>query len=193
MKDHPDIVRQRQRERLIEGNRGLTGFLKLLGQVEILNRRIRQYMDAIDQPNGFFERHQELLLDTETFYTVANDALKLVALFLPEAEATALRKDRRYIVICASRSCLVRHAYDKEYGDPYNGFAYDAVDGLILKGGSSGANVTGDGYVKHYSDFWNLLEDCNVLRSRQPLVITNKVSALFTGAFRVPHGESPDR
>jgi hypothetical protein len=139
--------------------------MKLLGQVAILDRRIREHMvaTASSQPD---KPINELLLDTETFYTVAADALKLIGLFLMPDELKWFRADPTYKLICRIWSEMVRHAYDKPDGDTYSGFGYGLAEGLVLKAGSGRKGEPG--YVANFQAFWGLLgkaRDHNTLLS----------------------------
>ena len=126
-----------QRKRLIEGNRGITALMKLLRQVTIIDKRIREHMDALDRGGlGSAELSDLIVLDAETFYTVAHDVLKVVELFLSPSELGQFRSDRVYKKLCKIRSSRVRHAYDKPDGNPYSGYGYGSDCGPILKAGS---------------------------------------------------------
>lgn len=77
----------------------------------------------------------ETILGTETFYTVAHDALKLAELFLPAAVLKSFRNDQAYKVMYRIRSPRVRHSYDKPDGDPSGASGFDARYGPVLKSG----------------------------------------------------------
>ena len=67
---------------------------------------------------------------------MAHNLLKLVASLLEPERSSGLKSEPAYKNICAIRSHLVRHAYDKPSGDPYGGFAWNEERGPILDGGS---------------------------------------------------------
>jgi hypothetical protein len=101
--------RDAQRERLIQGHRGITALMKLLRQIAIVDKRIREHMEVLDRGGlGSDELSEKIVLDAETFYTVAHDALKIVDLFLAPSELGPFRRDRDYKVICKISSNLVR-------------------------------------------------------------------------------------
>lgn len=159
--------RDAQRKRLIENNRGITAFVKRLRQLAIVDKRIREHMDGMDHHGlGSDELSDIIILDTETFYTVAHDALKVVELFLTPTELRALRGERAYKTICTIRSRLVRHAYDKPDGNPYSGYGYGPAYGPILKAGSNG--VEDEGYLQHFAAFWSLLQRHKILLPSAP-------------------------
>jgi hypothetical protein len=159
--------RDAQRKRLIEGNRGITAFMKLLRQIAITDKRIREHMKALDHGGlGSDELSDMIVLDAETFYTVAHDAIKIAELFLAPNELSAFRGDRAYKTICKIRSNVVRHAYDKPDGNTYSGYGYGPAYGPILKAGSG--LVDAQGYLQHFASFWSLLENHKILAPSSP-------------------------
>jgi len=160
---------QAQRKRLIEGNRGITAFMKLLRQLAIIDERIHGHMERMSLSGhglGSDNLSDVLVLDTETFYTVAQDALDVAGLFLTQTELKALRRDPAFKMICNIRSHRVRHAYNKPDGNPYSGYGYGPAYGPILKAGSDG--VKDEGYLQHSAAFWSLLERHGILLPTSP-------------------------
>ena len=164
----PFMDRNAQRKRLIEGSRGITAFMKLLRQIAITDRRLREHMEVLDHGGlGSSELSEMIVRDAEKFFTVAHDAAKIAELFLTQRELIAFRGDRAYKTICKIRSNVVRHAYDKPDGNPYSGYGYGPTYGPILKAGSG--LVDDHGYLQHFASFWALLENHKILIPSSPL------------------------
>lgn len=85
------IDRAAHRTRLIDTNRGITGLMKLLGQISILDERIREHLGVCLASPKPSRRISEMLLDTETFYTVAADALKTIQFFYDAVRTGSLQ------------------------------------------------------------------------------------------------------
>jgi hypothetical protein len=175
--DSPSL--QEQRKRLIDCNRGITGFMKLLRQIGIIDRRIRSNTGSTQSTSPV--QFDELLLDTECFYTIANDALKLIEVFLHRGERERFRAERPYKIICRLRSRSVRHAYDKPDGNSYPGFGFSPHSGLVLKAGSRASEESG--YTEHFAEFWKMLQGHSIITSSstdQPM-LTERFCRRFTG------------
>jgi hypothetical protein len=95
--------RATQRKKLVEGNRGGTAFMKLLGQIAILDERVMVHVCLARGARGH-RQLSEMVLDTETFYTVAGDSLKLASLFLAPSDQNRFVADLRYKTIQRIRS-----------------------------------------------------------------------------------------
>ena len=150
------------RARLLEGNRGLTGYGNLWRQFAISDSRVRAEVEDYWQnstgrdPNGHLTT-DILRLDTETFYTVAHDLLKLAALFVDKP--STFKKEPAYTTICKIRSHLIRHAYDtKMDGDTFGGFGISSVAGPELKAGSGNTKTRDQGYLRNYEALMELLQ-----------------------------------
>jgi hypothetical protein len=160
------------RKLLIERNCGITAFMKLLGQIAILDGRIRDHVTLAGRSPDH-RRLAEMVLDTETFYTVAADALKLAALFLPVAEMKRFVTEPGYKTIQRIRSECVRHAYDKPDGDPYGGFGFGPEQGPVLKAGSG--RREGKGYYADFQDFWQILQEYGII-ARSSLIVPSVIT-----------------
>lgn len=149
------------RRRLIRGDFGIAAVSKLLEQLAIIDRRIREPLLATTEGRSLSrETASTLQLDTETFYTVAHDLFKLLELFL--MEPARFRNEPANKKICRIRSQLVRHAFDKPDGNPYPGFGYSPVAGVMLKAGSQAALVD-PGYCANHAAAMGLLRRYGVL------------------------------
>jgi hypothetical protein len=123
-----------------------------------------------------------LMLDTETFYTLADRTFKLLDYFLKTNESTVFRSDEKYKTLCSIRSTLVIHAYDKLGGHPSNAFAYHLDLGLALKGGIG--VLKDEGYGINYQAFWDLLLRHTILQKMPGLPhprVSDKLLQRFTG------------
>ena len=150
--------------------------MKLLGQVAILDGRIRDHITLAGRSPDH-KRLAEMVLDTETFYTVAADSLKLVALFFPLDEMKRFAAEPGYKTIQRIRSECVRHAYDKPDGDAYSGFGFGSQHGparaAVLKAGSG--RKEGEGYFKDFHAFWQLLQDYGII-ARSSLIVPSTIA-----------------
>jgi hypothetical protein len=131
----------------IDRNYGLTAHGKLLRQMEILDGRIRKDLDEVCSMFSFDGKPRsrpvdghiralavaELELDTETFYTVAADFLKLAALIMKDLR---FKKERIYRRIQATRNWLIRHAFEHGNGVASGVWAFGSECGPKLKAGS---------------------------------------------------------
>lgn len=115
----------------------LSGAMILRCQMDILASRITALSAVYLSNRQPYLVGQALWLDTETYYTVAHDLLKLGAMLLPSDEAKSLKAERAYKIVAGVRSHLVRHAYDKPDGDPWPGFGIEEDGGVFLRRGSS--------------------------------------------------------
>jgi hypothetical protein len=176
-------ARAEQRQRLLNLNCGLVAFDRLLCQIRITDGRIRDETRAITESGDYRagELADTLMLDTENFYTLADRTLKLVDNFLKPDESKVFRSDERYKTLCAIRSTLVIHAYDKLGGDPSNAFAYRPDLGLALKGGVG--VFKDEGYAINYQAFWDLLLRHTILQEmpRSHPRVSDKLVQHFTG------------
>jgi len=131
-----------------------------LFQTEIAKVRIRNALEILVVPDFEYDALVSRIahLDTETYYTVAFDVLKLVASFLPEGRAAAFKKEPTYATFAQIRSDLIRHPWKNGTEDPYSGFALDGAKGLILKGGSPYGKFCDPGFYANSEAFDELLK-----------------------------------
>ena len=181
---------QTQRARLVSMASGLVALDRLLAQIRLTDARVRNEMGKIAQIGTYESSGPELRelvrLDTETFYRIGHDVLKLVALFLKTRELHALKSDARFKAITSIRSALITHAYDGRHGDPSNVFGYDSLRGFVLKGGIG--IIQDHGYVPNYDSFWGLLETHKITErfpfSTMP-ILTESMRRRLTGEEQI--------
>ena len=130
--------------------------VKLPKQLRIQDRRICQQFRKV-------VNHQKvdidvLVLDLETYYTVAHDLLKLMLRHLPKSRKPELESDATFKTICTIRDHLVRHAYDKARGDPYNCLVWNRERGPCLRLGSPTPKFRDSGYFVNRENLMSLLE-----------------------------------
>jgi hypothetical protein len=162
-----------------------TAATRLLKQLVIIEDRIDSSWDVVwDQQRGdlhFFVRDC-LLLDVETYYTVAADLLKVLICMIPAgAEQTRFKNEPCYKKIMAIRNHLVRHAYDKPSGDPYNGFGLGSGVGLMLK---SGTKFRDPGHEQNIADLKALLSRYEIPQEPSPREMSRTLSAQIAGLSR---------
>jgi len=142
-----------------------TAASRLLLQIAISRVRIESswslYLTTLFDPSYFLVRAC-LILDIETFYTIAADLLKILCQMIPPEGREKLQSETAYRRFMTIRNILIRHAYDKPNGDPHNGFAIGAVEGIMLKGGSPGSKFSDPGYFKNFQLFSELLDKYKV-------------------------------
>jgi hypothetical protein len=140
----------------LDQNYGLTAYSKLLRQIEIADRRVRQGTQAFATAvgsNRWSQPGAELEFDAETFYTVAADLLKLAALIIPDRAFTS---DPVYKRIQSVRNHLIRHAYEYPDGVAYSGWGFGPDHGPVLKAGSGSPFAT-KGYFQDHADLLSFL------------------------------------
>ena len=135
------------RPKTIDERRSAVG--KLQRQLLILEARIEQtFAQILPGPvdESWHFSFELINLDTETFYTVAHDLVKVIALLLEKPEKTRFEKESAYRAVCRIRNELIRHAYDATpIGNAYCGFGIGEPSGPVLKCGS-GADPN-DGFL----------------------------------------------
>jgi hypothetical protein len=148
------------------------GMSKLLGQLTVLECRIRtgfsiavkRRWDSPDEETWIVE---SLVLDVETYYTVAHDCLKLAEVLLGP-EGVGLKTEPTYRRICAIRSHMVRHAFDKNDGDPSPSLGWTPTSGPQLKCGSTVTGFQDPGFFENQRTFVALLEKYRLGRFVSP-------------------------
>ena len=135
-----------------------SGAAILRTQLEILATRIGVCAGVyLSNPHSFLLQHV-LWLDTETYYTVAHDLLKVGVKILPQEKARRLKGERVYKIVAAIRNHLVRHAHDKPNGDPWPGFGITEEAGVLLKSGTPYSILEDPGFVVNSRLIKDLLE-----------------------------------
>jgi hypothetical protein len=139
------------------------GVQKLYRQLEILEKRIDRGYKAFTSKVKRTLRKQwwirdTLILDLETYYTVAADLLKLIEGFLPDADRKKLRADSTYKTIQKIRNWVIRHSYDKPGSDPYSGFSWSDKTGIALKGGTPFSSQLDPGFLVNSKNLADLLD-----------------------------------
>lgn len=155
----PRGVTRKEFQRVVESQRRL-GVRKLLRQIEILEGRVRREFSRLC--SGEEEVEDELILDLETFYTVAHDLLVLAATLLPRQQGASFKTSTGFKTISAIRTKLVRHAYDKPDGDPFNTFGWSAKDGPMLKGASPIRRFRDPGFFRNAEKLHSGLDEFDV-------------------------------
>ena len=139
------------------------GLQKLHLQLQILEARIRDGCEAMKKPRSP-ERYRLIYavmhLDAETYYTVALDLLKLMREFVPDRKE--LEGEPTYKTIAAIRNWHVRHAYDRNQGDPYSGSGFSPSCGPMLKAGSNKAAASDVGFLQNCDALKELLKKYRV-------------------------------
>ncbi len=124
---------------LMDEGQKRTGVQKLLRQLGIQETRVETAHERLVEmfPNGDFHLRDELVLDAETYYTIAHDLLTLAAGLMDASEKRRFRQEPAVKMIRTIRNHLVRHAFGGHRdNDPHCGYAWGSKDGIILKGGS---------------------------------------------------------
>jgi len=141
-----------------------SGVTKFLGQLQITDRRISTAHDAVLQrPIVFGTISDEMLLDAETYYTIAYQLLQLASNLMPNDKARQFKKEPTFRTFAAIRNNLVQHAYGAyPQNDPYGGCAWSGARGIILKGGTALKGVQDNGFVVNKKSLQELLAKYNV-------------------------------
>ncbi len=152
-------------ERVYELHRR-SGIAKLMRQLDISAKRIN---DAHSLRIASFPRlpndeiNEEMLLDVETYYTIAHQLLELASKLMPDDEAKRFKGEPTFRTIAAIRNHLVRHAYgDHRENDPYAGSAWSGSRGVILKGGTSLKGNQDAGFTVNRESLQELLQKYNI-------------------------------
>jgi hypothetical protein len=145
------------------------GIARLLTQLEILEIRIADALTGCLPPNSKtdFLLYDVLHLDTETYYTVAFDALTLIERFLPEERTPEFRRETVYKVIRRLRNQFVRHARNKPNGDPYPEYGIGELEGIVLKDGTPKKGFRDPGFFKNSTALRELLTKYTLSPSRR--------------------------
>jgi hypothetical protein len=140
------------------------GVLKLTRQLSILDGRIKAGIERVyvQHQTASIESIAELVLDLETYYTVAHDALCLAEKLLAPGELRSFRTAPIRRTIRILRNQKIRHSYNKPDGDPYGGIAYSEEMGPALCLGSPYADFDDPGYYANRAALEELLSKNDV-------------------------------
>jgi len=130
------------------------GISKLMRQLTILDGRIKV---GIEREFESIESIAELVLDLETYYTVAADVLDLGEELLPSGELPSFKAAPICTIIRKLRNLKVRHAYNKPNGEPYSGIGLSREMGPQLSPGSPYAEFEDPGYYANKAALEELL------------------------------------
>ena len=130
---------------------------KLLRQLEIADARVRRDFTRYKAGLRHMGDDAFLILDLESYYTIAHGLLKLISKLLPGPASKKFQKEETYKRIARIRNQLIRHAYDKDWGDPFGGFAHNDRVGLRLKGSSPADSFRDPGFLVNRRDLTLLL------------------------------------
>ena len=137
--------------------------------MQILADRISVGIDRVYVQHAI-DSIDELVLDLETYYTVAADVLDLAQQLLPDIEQWALKTAPICKIIRKLRNRKIRHAYNKPNGDPYGGLAYNEKMGPALKLGSPYADFDDPGYYANKRGLDELLQTHLVFWLYNPVI-----------------------
>jgi hypothetical protein len=132
------------------------GITKLIRQLTILDGRIKV---GIEREFESIESIAELVLDLETYYTVAADVLDLAGELLPPSELPSFKAAPICKIIRKLRNLKVRHAYNKPDGEPYSGIGLSREMGPQLSPGSPYAKFEDPGYYANKAALEELINN----------------------------------
>jgi len=112
---------------------------RFLIQLHVCEERVRHGLQSVaSEEHETLDEEQHalevLILDTQTYYTVAHQLLKLAAQLLCKNDRNKLEEEPVFRTVGKIRNKLIRHAYVDSKADIPNSFGYSLVTGPSIVG-----------------------------------------------------------
>jgi hypothetical protein len=135
------------------------GFVLLRHQLEIIEKRISTTWPHVMESFGLDLKVDELQLDVEHYYTVADRLFRLMEQLLDEPYKSGLANDQVRKLVREIRNNLGEHAYGRNRSnDPYSGRSLGQREGFVLRGGSSLRTTRDDGHLINFPKIRSVIE-----------------------------------